>query len=165
MVRSKKGKPHETGKVAISRGKKVGITASAFDLCHAGHFLMFEEAKSVCDYLIACLHEDPSRERPEKNKPVMTLAERMIILRGIKHIDEVVPYKTERDLYNILRTRKPDVRIIGVDWRGKPFTGHDLPIPVYYNSRSHNYSSSALRERVWSEESAKRGKNKKAKNE
>ncbi|OGG45268.1 hypothetical protein A2673_01610 [Candidatus Kaiserbacteria bacterium RIFCSPHIGHO2_01_FULL_50_13] len=142
--------------------KRVGITAGAFDLCHAGHFLMFDEARRACDYLIVCLQEDPSRDRPEKNKPVMTLAERMIILRGIKYIDEIVPYKTERDLYNILRTRKPDIRIIGADWRGKLFTGHDLPIKMHYNSRSHNYSSSALRERVWKEENAKRTKSKKS---
>lgn len=147
-------------KKANKHGKKVGITAGAFDLCHAGHFLMFEEAKRMCDYLVVCLQEDPSRERPEKNKPVMSLAERMIILRGIKHIDEVVPYKTERDFYNILRTRKPDIRIIGEDWRGKPFTGHDLPITMHYNERSHDYSSSALRKRVWTEEDALKRKNK-----
>lgn len=147
-------------RIVSKRAKKIGITAGAFDLCHAGHFLMFEEAKSVCDHLIVCLHEDPSRERTDKNKPVMSVAERMIILRGIKHIDEILPYRTERDLYNILRTRKPDVRIIGADWRGKPFTGHDLPISVYHNSRTHNYSSSALRERVWQEEDVRRKKGK-----
>lgn len=147
--------------MGTGKKKKIGITAGSFDLCHAGHVLMLEEARGACDYLIVCLQEDPSRDRPEKNKPIMSMAERMTILRGIRWIDEVVPYRTERDLYNILRSRKPDIRIIGADWKGKPYTGHDLPIKMHFNSRSHSYSSSDTRERVWMAEDAKRRTKKK----
>ena len=48
---------------------KVGITFSTFDLLHAGHIKMLEEAKRQCDYLIVGLQLDPSIERPEKNSP------------------------------------------------------------------------------------------------
>ena len=141
-------------------GKKVGFTAGAFDLCHAGHMLMFEEARQQCDYLIVGLHSDPTLDRPDtKNKPIMSVEEREIILRGIKYIDEIVKYDTEADLYKLLKENKLgiDVRILGVEYNGKPFTGHDLPLPVYFNSRDHGYSTTELRKRVYEAEAAKEG--------
>ena len=141
----------------MKEGKKVGFTAGAFDLCHAGHMLVFKEAKDVCEYLIVALQEDPSQTPADyrgkkKNKPIMSLEERRIILEGIKYIDEIVTYNTEEELYNLLVSLMPDVRIIGADWKGKQFTGHDLPIEVYYNSRGHNFSTTALRERIYEAE-------------
>lgn len=144
--------------------KRVGFTCGAFDLCHAGHMLVFKEAKTVCDYLIVFLQDDPSVDDANyrgktKNKPVMSLLERQIILEGIKYIDEIRTYTTEADLYEKLSKLKADIRIIGADWKGKQFTGHDLPFEVYYNSRGHNFSTSALRERVYLAEYAKRHQN------
>ena len=136
---------------------KIGFTCGAFELCHAGHIMMLEEAKSVCDYLIVGLHTDPSVDRPEtKKRPIQSIEERLILLNAIKYIDEIVKYDTESDLYNLLKNgingRKIDIRIIGADWKGKPFTGHDLPIEIYFNSRNHNYSTSELRRRVYDAE-------------
>lgn len=135
-----------------------GITFGAFDLCHAGHVLMFKEAKKVCDYLVIGLQKDPSitdehYRGKKKNKPIMSIEERKIILEGIKYVDEIIEYETEEDLYRILRERKDiGLRIIGQDWKGKKFTGHDLPLRVYYNNRKHNYSTSELRKRIYEEE-------------
>jgi glycerol-3-phosphate cytidylyltransferase len=140
-------------------GKKVGFTAGAFDLCHAGHILMFEEAKTVCDYLIVGLHSDPAIDRPDtKNKPIMSVEERMIILKGVRWIDEIVVYETEADLLNLLAENKLniDVRIIGVEYKEKPYTGRGLPLEVYYNTRGHTYSTTELRNRVFEAEQAKR---------
>ncbi len=127
---------------------KIGITAGAFDLCHAGHMLSFKEAKENCDYLIAALHIDPSIERPGKNRPIMSLLERMVILNSIKYIDEIVVYQTEDELRHILRERKPHIRFLGDDWKDKLFTGHELNIPIHWIDRSHGYSSSELRKRI-----------------
>ncbi|MDP3965184.1 MAG: adenylyltransferase/cytidyltransferase family protein [bacterium] len=138
-------------------GKKVGITAGTFDLCHAGHMLVFKEAKTVCDYLIVALQDDPSDTPPnyrgkKKNKPVMSLEERKTILEGIRYIDEIVIYHSEKDLHDLFVKLKPDIRIIGSDWKGKPFTGHELGVETYFNSRGHSFSTSALRERVFKAE-------------
>lgn len=129
---------------------KKGFTCGAFDLCHAGHMLMFKECKNYCDYLIVGLHSDPTICRNSKNKPIQTIKERMIQLEAVKYIDEIIIYDTEKDLYEILskNTLGIDLRIIGEDWRGKPFTGHDLPMKVVFNSRTHSYSTSALRKRI-----------------
>lgn len=127
-----------------------GFTCGAFDLCHAGHMLMFKECKDFCDYLVVGLQIDPSVDRKNKNKPVQTLEERRIQLEAIRYIDEIITYSTEEDLYEILKKNEHaiDVRIIGADWKDKPFTGYDLPLEVVFNTRTHSYSSSDLRRRV-----------------
>lgn len=109
---------------------------------------MFEDAASICDYLIIALQSDPTIDRPEKNKPVQTLEERMIILNSIKYVDEIVLYDTEDDLYNLLKTTKIDVRILGTDYKEKKFTGDDLNIPIHFHERSHKWSASDLKKRI-----------------
>ena len=136
----------------INYNMKVGITFSTFDLFHAGHLKMIEEAKLQCDYLIVGLQLDPSIERKEKNKPVQSIIERYIQLKGSKHIDEIIPYVTEEDLMDILTSFKIDVRVIGEEYKEKSFTGKDYceekGIKLYYNKREHRFSSSALRNQV-----------------
>ena len=138
---------------------KVGITFSTFDLFHAGHVKMLEDAKRQCDYLIVGLQLDPSINRPEKNAPSQSIIERYIQLKGSKHIDEIVPYVTEEDLEDILKSFKIDLRIIGEEYKEKNFTGRDYcrekEIEIYYNSRDHRFSSSGLRKHVNKAETSK----------
>jgi len=128
-----------------------GFTCGAMDVLHAGHVLMLAECKKHCDYLIVGLHTNPRLDRPEKNKPIQSLVERYIQLAGNKSVDQIIPYETEADLIEILKSMDYDVRFVGDDWRDKPFTGHDLPghlDKVIYNKREHDYSSSGLRARI-----------------
>ena len=131
---------------------KVGFTASTFDLLHAGHVQMLRDAKEQCDYLICGLQVDPSVDRPEKNSPVQTVVERYTQLAGVKYVDEIVPYATEKDLEDILTMYHIDVRILGEEYREKDFTGKDIckkrGIQLYFNKRDHRFSSSDLRRRV-----------------
>ena len=127
---------------------KVGITASCFDLLHAGHIAMLKETKTHCDYLICCLQVDPTLDRPEKNKPVQSLVERYIQLQATKYVNEIIPYASEQDLMEILTTYQIDVRFIGEEYKEKQFTGFELDIPIHYNARKHNFSSSELRKRL-----------------
>ena len=128
---------------------KKGITFGAFDLFHAGHVLMLEEAKAVCDYLIVCIQTDPSLDREEKNKPVQSIIEREIQVSGCRFVDEVIIYDTEVDLLNIIGQVDWDVRIIGEEYKDKDFTGRDQTLErCHFNKRPHTFSSSELRERV-----------------
>lgn len=126
----------------------VGFTCGAFDLLHAGHALMLEECKKHCDYLIVGVQSDPSADRPLKNKPVMSYDERIILVKSNKWVDDIVLYDTEKDLYNLLKDMRPDIRILGEDWKTRHYTGYDLPIKVTFIARDHGYSSSDLRRRV-----------------
>ncbi len=131
---------------------KVGFTASAFDLLHAGHISMLREAKSVCDHLICGLQIDPSLERTTKNQPIQGITERYIQLSAVKYVDEIVPYAYERELLDILDTYPIDIRIIGEEYRAEQFTGKDecqlKGIEIYYNKRDHGFSTSELRKKI-----------------
>ena len=127
---------------------KTGFTCGAFDLLHAVHIMMLEEAKSFCDYLIVGLHSNPQIDRPEKNKPIQSLSERLIQLRAVKYVDLVLLYDTEDELVQLLLAIKPDLRIVGADHEGKQFTGSELETEIKFNSRDHNFSSSELRNRI-----------------
>jgi len=132
--------------------KKVGITFGAFDLLHAGHCLMLQEAKTQCDYLIVGLQTDPTLDRPTKNKPVQSLVERYVQLKALSVVDEIIPYQTEAELLEIIKAIPVHVRIIGADYIDKDFTGKaeadTLGIETYYNRRDHAFSTTDLRNRV-----------------
>lgn len=136
----------------MDSSKLVGITFSSFDLFHAGHVLMLEEAKSNCDYLIVGLQTDPTIDRPNKNKPVQSVYERYVQLKGCKFVDEIIPYSTEDEVREILMSRLPDIRFIGEEYRLVDFTGKDLckflDIEIFYNKRQHSYSTSELRKKI-----------------
>jgi glycerol-3-phosphate cytidylyltransferase len=131
---------------------RVGFTASSFDLLHAGHVTMLQEAKSQCDYLICALQTDPTIDRPEKNKPTQTVSERYIQLDAVRYVDEIIPYTTEEELYQLIALVHPDVRIIGEEYELQDFTAKDYctkeGIEIYYNKRRHGYSSTFLRKRL-----------------
>ena len=133
----------------MEKNKTVGFACGAMDLLHAGHVLMLAECSTHCDYLVVGLHTNPQLDRPEKNKPVQSLVERYIQLSACKYVDEIVPYETERDLLELLKAFPIDVRFVGMDWKDKPFTGHEInSIDVFYTQRDHDYSSSALRKHI-----------------
>ena len=128
---------------------KKGITFGAFDLFHAGHVVMLQEAKTVCDHLIVCIQSDPSMDRSDKNPPVQSIVERQIQVAACKYVDEIVVYDTERDVLEILRSIDWDVRILGDEYRDKEFTGREETLDrCYFNTRPHSFSSSELRLRV-----------------
>jgi glycerol-3-phosphate cytidylyltransferase len=144
--------------------RRIGVTASCFDLMHAGHDLMLEEAKRYCDILIVLLQTDPTNGRPHKNQPVQDLHARFTELRTNRFVDRILLYDTERDLYEFLQTHARanggfiDVRIVGEDYQGKDFTGKDLPIHIEYNWRGHDYSTTRLRQETHDAEVARRAR-------
>lgn len=143
-----------------AEGKKIGITFSTFDMLHAGHIAMLSEARNHCDYLICGLQTDPTIDRPDtKNKPVQSIVERQIQLAACRYVDEVVVYETEQDLVDLLLILPLDIRILGVEYSNKPFSGEyecqARDIDIVFNRRDHSFSSSSLRKRVVAAEAEK----------
>jgi glycerol-3-phosphate cytidylyltransferase len=140
-------------------GKKIGITFSTFDMLHAGHIAMLAEAKNHCDYLICGLQTDPTIDRDTKNAPVQSIVERQIQLAACRYVDEVVVYQTEQDLVDLLLILPLDVRVLGVEYQEKEFTGREecymRNIELVFNGRDHSFSSSSLRKRVVEAETVK----------
>lgn len=141
----------------------VGFTCSTFDLFHAGHYLMLKDAKSQCDKLIVGLQRDPTVDEEyrkktggkNKNSPIQSFEERKIQIEGCRYVDEIHEYTTESDLLKLIKKINPNIRILGSDWKGKEYTGHELNIDIHWHNRDHDYSTSNLRTRVYEEENKK----------
>jgi glycerol-3-phosphate cytidylyltransferase len=136
--------------------KKIGFSCSCFDLLHAGHNLFLRDAKQNCDILVIGLQTDPTIDRPNKNKPIQSLQERIIQIESCRWIDYYYIYDTEKSLYQSIQSLNPDIRFLGDDYIGKSFTGDDLNIPIHYHKRSeHNFSTTNLRKLIQERENAK----------
>ena len=109
---------------------------------------MLKDAREQCDWLVVALQSDPSIDRPEKNQPIQSLDERKIQLESLKYVDQIELYETEEDLVFLLNKIKPDVRILGTDYKNKDFTGQELNIEIFFHERNHPWSTSELRRRI-----------------
>lgn len=130
---------------------KIGFTCGVFDLFHAGHVLMLKECREHCDYLIVALNKAEhisSSINPGKQPPLFTIEERKLIMSSCRYVDEVLEYNSEEELLNILKTKSISIRFLGEDYRGRPITGADLPIEIYYTDRSHGLSTSLYKNRL-----------------
>jgi glycerol-3-phosphate cytidylyltransferase len=134
----------------------IGVTFGAFDLTHAGHIVMFWEAKArrICDFLFVGIQSNPRLDRPSKNAPSETLLERHIRIHKNPDVNAYAMYDTEGELEEFLcrYARKSggfiDVRILDEEYRDKQYTGKGLPIEVHYNWRTHPWSTSTLKKRI-----------------
>jgi len=129
---------------------KKGIIAGCFDIIHPGYIKMFKEASDNCNHLIIALHSDPSIERPNKLKPLLSLEDRKSILSSIRFIDQIVVYDTEEDLHNLIESLSPTIRFQGDDYRGRTdYTGFGLCPEVYFFNRDHGWSSTKFKRAIW----------------
>lgn len=131
-----------------------GIIFGSFDLLHPGHLYTLSEAKKQCDELFVGLHVNPKTERPDKNKPIESVMERYLRLGSCKYVDEIIPYETESDVINLLKTGGFDIRFNGGDHENKEYLSdrdivcEEEGIKMVYIPRRHNWSSSSLRKRL-----------------
>ena len=143
-----------------------GLIAGCFDpFPHPGQLLAMEEAMLCTDIdsIIVCLHVEPSIERPDKAKCVMSLVERKIMLDAIGCVSEIVCYETEGDLEILLHCLDYSVRILGADYAPKDgvpvtFTGCDLEKPVFFAQRYVGWSATDFRKRLTEGEFYPKGK-------
>jgi len=127
---------------------KTGVIAGNFDVIHPGYIKMFKECKRYCENFIILLHTDPSIERPEKLKPILSVDERVEVLYSIKYIDSVITYTYESDLLDVLEGIRPDIRFLGDDYRGRTYTGFELNIPIHYLNRDHGWSTTKFKKLI-----------------
>ena len=126
---------------------KKGIIAGAFDIIHPGYIRMLKDAKKYCNFLTIALHEDPSLERPHKMKPVQSLEERREIISSINYVDDVKTYNLEESFLKMLNNY--DIRFLGKDYLGGNYTGKEIPIEIIWIDRSHQYSTTKLKRKIF----------------
>lgn len=127
---------------------KKGVIAGNFDVLHPGYIQMFKECAENCDCLVVLLHTDPSIERPHKLKPILSVEERKEMLFELKSVCDVFTYTYEEQLLDLLTLGEFNIRFLGEDYKGKPFTGDNLNIPIHYLDRSHGWSTTKFKKLI-----------------
>ena len=105
---------------------KVGITFSSFELLHVSDVKMLHEVKKSCDFLIVGLQLNTMNDRTVINVNSQSIIEKYIQLKDSKYVDEIIPYFSDQDIDDIMRSFKLDVRIIvkkyeSIDFKGKKY--------------------------------------------
>jgi glycerol-3-phosphate cytidylyltransferase len=137
---------------------KIGLIAGNFDAIHPGYIAMFNEMYEECDEISVFLQTDPTIERPEKCKPVLSVEDRLDILGSLYQIDNILTYTYEKELYIHLKhfetthlyegNNTEVIRFLGDDYIGKSFTGDDLKLPIKYLSRDHGWSTTKYKQLI-----------------
>ena len=127
---------------------EIGIITGAYDIIHPGYVKLFEEFNNACEYQFVLLHDDPTIERPEKLKPILSVDERIDIISPYLNTCFFMVYNTEDELYQLIESLRPDIRVLGSDYIGKRFTGDDLDIPVKWIDRSHGWSTTKFKKLI-----------------
>lgn len=129
----------------IEQSLEIGVLAGNFDVIHPGYVKMFKEMQEYCNTQFILLHDDPTIERPEKLKPVLSVEDRKEIIKNFFVFPIILSYNTEEELYFLLKSINPDIRFLGDDYINKSYTGDDLGIPVHYFNRSHGWSTTKFK--------------------
>lgn len=97
----------------------VGYVSGVFDLFHVGHLNVIMQARAKCDRLIVGAVTDEVVTEIKGRPPVITLEERMAILRSLRDVDEVIA-DVHRDKFDTWQDLHYDVIFKGDDWQNTP---------------------------------------------
>jgi len=134
----------------MEKTPEIGVIAGNFDVIHPGYVKLFKIIAKKCDTPFILLHEDPTIERPEKCKPILSVSERKEMIAALFDFDHVyfLTYNTEDELYFLLKSIDPDIRFMGDDYQGKSYTGDDLGIPIEWVDRDHGWSTTKFKQAI-----------------
>jgi len=123
-----------------------GIIAGNFDVIHPGYIEMFNEMKNRVNEIHVLLHIDPSLNRPEKIKPLLSVSDRKNTLMALKGVTEVSSYNTEQELLQLIIDINPEIRFLGEDYiNSTDYTGYRLPPKIIFLKRDHGWSTTKFK--------------------
>jgi len=123
-------------------------TNGCFDVLHRGHVEMFKHAKSLGDRLIVGVDTDEKVKAAKGNdRPFNRLGDRMLLVSSIRYVDEVHDFGSKKELEDLIKSVKPDILIVGSDWRGKEVVGSQYAGRVEFFDRVGDYSTTKILEK------------------
>jgi rfaE bifunctional protein nucleotidyltransferase chain/domain len=105
-------------KVAAYRrdGRRIVTTNGCFDVIHAGHLSLLEQARALGDVLIVGINSDDSVRRLKgADRPKMNAADRVRVISALKPVDDVVVFESDLPLA-FLDTVRPNIHVKGGDY-------------------------------------------------
>ena len=122
-------------------------TNGCFDILHRGHLEMLKYAKSWGDYLIVGIDSDNKVKQDKgSERPFNCVEDRKFALESIRYIDKVVVFRSTLELENLIKDIKPDIMVIGSDWRGKKVIGGEYAKELKFFDRIAGYSTTNILE-------------------
>ena len=120
-------------------------TNGCFDILHRGHIELFKYAKSLGDELMVGIDTDYKVELDKGDgRPINLLQDRVFMLESIKYVDKVISFDSTEDLRKTIRWYKPDIMVIGSDWRGKDVIGQEFADKLVFFDRIDGYSTTDI---------------------
>ena len=120
-------------------------TNGCFDIIHRGHIELLKYARGLGDKLVVGIDSDEKVEKDKgTNRPYNCLRDRVEVLKAIKYIDEVCVFNDTKGLEELIKITKPDIMIIGSDWKGKKVVGAEFSKKVEFFNRIKGYSTTNI---------------------
>ncbi len=121
--------------------KKIFVNGT-FDLLHPGHLQLLNFAKSCGDYLIVAIDtDDRVREKKGPTRPIYNQEERVFFLKMLKPVDQVETFSSDKELESLIKELKPDIMIVGSDWKGKSVIGSYYASKLIFFDRIEEYAT------------------------
>lgn len=124
--------------------KKIFVNGT-FDVLHRGHLELLNYAKSLGDYLVVGIDtDDRVKEKKGTTRPVNSDQERSFMLKNLKSVDEVRFFSTDKELEDLIKSVKPDIMVVGSDWKDKSVIGSYYSAELQFFDRIDGYSSTRI---------------------
>lgn len=119
---------------SLRQSKSLVLTNGVFDILHAGHVSLLEQARSLGDQLIVAINSDDSVRRLGKGptRPINNAEDRARVLAAIRWVDAVVVFDEDTPLA-VIEALRPDVHVKGGDY--DPELMPETPLVRSYGGR------------------------------
>jgi D-beta-D-heptose 7-phosphate kinase/D-beta-D-heptose 1-phosphate adenosyltransferase len=116
-----------------------------FDILHYGHFRMIEYAASLGDKLIVGIDSDERIKKMKgSNRPYHNIYQRYYNLKSIKGVTDVYTFNSDEELKETIKLYKPDIFVIGSDYKDKPIIGGEFAKEIRYFDRIEEFSTTKI---------------------
>ena len=121
---------------------KTVFVNGTFDLLHPGHVSLLNWAKSLGDYLVVGIDtDDRVKEKKGSTRPIYNQTDRGIMLVSMSAVDEVRYFDSDESLENLVKEVKPDIIVVGSDWKGKTIIGSYYAAELKFFDRIEEYAT------------------------
>ena len=113
-----------------------------FDILHPGHIQLLNYAKSLGDTLTVGIDSDRRvAEKKGPSRPVNGVGDRAYMLQNLKAVDHIVIFDSDEELEQCIKTVKPDIMVVGSDWKGKSVIGSMYSAELRFFDRVDEYAT------------------------
>lgn len=113
-----------------------------FDILHRGHLELLNYAKGLGNFLLVGIDSDERvKEKKGSRRPIHNQEERKFFLENLKAVDSVDIFSNDQELKNMIKSFKPDIMVVGSDWKGKSVIGSHYAAKLIFFDRVGDYAT------------------------